>query len=480
MFRANQGVQKILELIERDHPERPEILVNLFNEANITDVLLPFPGTGLGLPPRIRNDAASLKQFIEEQTRVFLNYSVHRGNAVHDRQDQSHHYQVDSLDDMVDESQGYLNHYHVGRKVIIEKLNLDAESEEHIRSIYRGRRQHDSLEGRGGFGSVFRVKIGKQDLAMKLIVRSRPQPSNDDSRESSDAESFWPEMDHIGELGQDGRRISYPGKQQKSFEEEVSVLRQIRQLSPADKRLASIRKNHIVQIQAAFTDPQAFGIIISPVAFFNLEQLLDRISNSENGSFTRSDPKVTFEKSQLQRCLGCLVASVAFLHESNIRHRDLKPRNVLIVPRPSSSNKAGWQICLCDFATAVVAVENGGPGGGADTERAAIHPRTRDYESPEKRLGLPRDMSEDMWHIGCIFLEIFLVIKGSTRERLKDSLERREARGDSELQLYCRACSQATFKEWLNKLKSNRPEPIDVVITWIEDLLVSLSMGMYF
>lgn len=476
MFRANEGIQKILDIVERDHPETRETLVNLFNEANVTDILLPFPRSGLGLPSSIRDDAASLRNFIEAQTRVFPNYAVCPDNAVHDRKSQSRHYQVNSLDDVVDESEGYRNHYHLDSRGIMEKLNQDSDDEERIRSTYRGlgNMQHDSLEGTGGFGSVFRVKLRKQDLAMKLILRPRPQLPNDQPRKSSDAESLWPEMDHIGEPDQDGHRIGYPEKQQRSFEEEIHVLRIIRQLSPADKRLDSIRENHIVQIQAAFTDPQAFGIIISPVAFFNMEQLLDRISK---GSSVHSDPDVTFEKGQLQKCLGCLAASVAFLHKSNIRHRDLKTKNVLIVPKTSSSNKADWQICLCDFATAVVAVKNGGPGDGADTERAAIHPKTPDYESPEKRLGLPRDMSEDMWHLGCIFLEIFLVIKGTTKERLKESLEEREARGDSELQLYGKASSQAAFKEWLDKLSSNPREPIDVVSTWIEDLLVSLSVG---
>lgn len=473
MFPANEGIQKILDIIARDHPETRETLVNLFDETNVTDILLPFPRSGLGLPSSIRNDAASLRNFIEEQTRVFPNYAMRPDNAVHDRDNQWNHYQVDSLDDVVDEFEGYRNHYHLDSRGIMEKLNQDSEDEERIRSTYKGlgNMQHDSLEGTGGFGSVFRVKIRNQDLAMKLILRRRPQLPNDQPRESSDAESAWPEMDHIGELGRDGHRIGYPEVQQRSFEEEIRVLRQIRELSPADKRLDSIRQNHIVQIQAAFTDPQAFGIVLSPVAFSNLDELLDRISK---GSSARSDPDVKFEKGQLQRCLGCLAASVAFLHKSNIRHRDLKTKNVLIVPKPSSSNKAGWQICLCDFATAVVAVENGGPGGGADTERAAIHPRTRDYESPEKRLGLPRDISEDMWHLGCIFLEIFLVIKGTTKDRLKESLEEREARGDSELQLYGKASSQAAFKEWLEKLSSGSREPIDVVAIWIEDLLVSL------
>ncbi|KAK7725328.1 hypothetical protein SLS63_008191 [Diaporthe eres] len=413
------------------------------------------------------------QRFLKEQKRAFDTYPVQPGTLVKDQQGDLQHYRVQSFDAVVNDPQGYLNHCHVGSKVIMERyLSRNAEDEDTIVSTYRGRRhkQDNRLKGRGGFGSVFKVEISGVHLAMKLIVRPRSRRANNDLSISSgsDEESFWSEIKILGREGQHGP-IGYPDKQQKSFEDEVFVLRSIRKLPLPDRRLARIRENHIIEIRAAFTDPQAFGMLISPVAFFDLHTLLDRISDSEKGSFSESDPAVTFERSQLLRCLGCLAASVAFLHKSNIRHRDLKPKNVLIVP--SDTNSVGWKICLCDFATAIIAPESGGPRRGADTERAVIHPMTPDYKSPERRSGHPRTMSEDMWHLGCIFLEIFIVMKSTTRKALQEVFEDREAKRDTELQLYGKACSKDDFRKWLGERKSDSGEKIDFVIDWIEDLL---------
>ncbi|KAG6368546.1 hypothetical protein INS49_002758 [Diaporthe citri] len=470
-----QGVQKILMLIEGDLPERQRTLIDLFKKIRFTDILLPVPESGLGLPKQFDDRPADKQRFLKEQKWAFEIYPGQPGTVVKGHQGNSQHYRVDSLDAVVNDPQGYLNHYHVGSKVIMERyLGRNAEDEDTIVSTYRGRRhkQDNQLKGRGGFGSVFQVKIRGVHLAMKLIVRPRSRrPNNDPSSSSgSDDESFWSEQKIVGREGQHGP-IGYPDKQQKSFEDEVFVLQSIGKLPLADRRLARIRENHIIEIRAAFTDPQAFGVLLSPVAFFNLQTLLDRISDSEKGSFSESDPAVTFERSQLPRCLGCLAASVAFLHKSKIRHRDLKPKNVLIVP--SDTNSVGWKICLCDFATAIIAPESGGPRRGADTERAVIHPWTRDYKSPERHFGLPRTMSEDMWHLGCIFLEVFIVIKGTTRKALQEIFEEREAKRDTELQLYGMTCSKDKFRKWLGERKSDSGETIDFVIDWIEDLLLA-------
>ncbi|KAK7718405.1 hypothetical protein SLS64_002359 [Diaporthe eres] len=96
---------------------------------------------------------------------------------------------------------------------------------------------------------------------------------------------------------------------------------------------------------------------------------------------------------------------------------------------------------------------------------------TPDYKSPERRSGHPRTMSEDMWHLGCIFLEIFIVMKSTTRKALQEVFEDREAKRDTELQLYGKACSKDDFRKWLGERKSDSGEKIDFVIDWIEDLL---------
>jgi serine/threonine protein kinase len=94
--------------------------------------------------------------------------------------------------------------------------------------------------------------------------------------------------------------------------------------------------------------------------------------------------------------IGCLASAIAYLHEQKVRHKDLKPSNVLL------SRNNLW---VTDFGTSTdfsllstSATENGERG-------------TPKYFAPEVAAFKPNGRSADVFSLGCIFLEMLTVAK---------------------------------------------------------------------
>ncbi|GAA6046767.1 hypothetical protein JCM3770_005633 [Rhodotorula araucariae] len=90
-----------------------------------------------------------------------------------------------------------------------------------------------------------------------------------------------------------------------------------------------------------------------------------------------------------------IARALAYLHSKNCMHRDLKGENLLV-----TSNE---RLKACDFGLARVA-----PGGGTEDEawRRLTYCGTDGYMSPEILLGLPFDLSTDVFSLGVLFIEI--------------------------------------------------------------------------
>jgi serine/threonine protein kinase len=92
------------------------------------------------------------------------------------------------------------------------------------------------------------------------------------------------------------------------------------------KKLSHI---HIVELIGSYTDPKFVGIIMSPVAEYNLKDFLEL------------DPLPSGARSFLRTFFGCLAAALCYLHDNRVRHKDIKPQNILV---------KGHQIFLTDLA----------------------------------------------------------------------------------------------------------------------------------
>jgi ankyrin repeat protein len=158
----------------------------------------------------------------------------------------------------------------------------------------------------------------------------------------------------------------------KAYERELQVL----------KRL---NHHHTIELMGSYTDPSYFGLIMSPVADCHMGEFLAI-------SLLSSD-----KRSLLRSFFGCLATGLSYLHDHQIRHKDIKPPNILV---------KGERVLLTDFGLSfdwsdVSRSETEGPTG-----------RTLKYCAPEVAACGPRNSSSDIWSLGCVFLEMATTLKG--------------------------------------------------------------------
>ncbi|KAH8701341.1 kinase-like domain-containing protein, partial [Phaeosphaeriaceae sp. PMI808] len=146
---------------------------------------------------------------------------------------------------------------------------------------------------------------------------------------------------------------------------------------------------HIIELIGSFTEPRYVGILF-PVADSNLAEILEQ-------------PALEGRRWSLRAWFGCLVSALGFLHDSKIRHKDIKPPNVLI-----KNNEPFFT----DFGVSVDWTEY---GQSTTVGPTAMTPR---YGAPEVAASESRNSSSDIWSLGCVFLEMWTALKGATMKEL--------------------------------------------------------------
>lgn len=153
------------------------------------------------------------------------------------------------------------------------------------------------------------------------------------------------------------------------------------------KRLGTHR--HIINMQWSYVRGNEFGILLSPVADEgDLNSFLSAIRN------TRTLPTPE-QQSILYRAYGCLANGLAYIHSHAIRHKDIKPQNILV--------HRGCMI-YTDFGIALDGTHQ------STTTTGLAEGFTRRYCAPEIVEQQPRNSSSDVFSLGCVFLEILAVL----------------------------------------------------------------------
>lgn len=168
--------------------------------------------------------------------------------------------------------------------------------------------------GGGGFGQVDHVwsRLSLRDFARKRIPRGR---------------SFKRDKVAIA-----------------NFEKELETLK-------------LLSHKHLVRLMGSYTDPKYVGLIMHPVADMNL------------ATYMNQDMNIRDRQNCLRRFYGCLANAVLYLHESKIRHKDIKPSNVLV---------RGTDVFLTDFGTSMHWND-----GSRSTTVGTVPARTPKYCPPE-------------------------------------------------------------------------------------------------
>jgi serine/threonine protein kinase len=153
--------------------------------------------------------------------------------------------------------------------------------------------------------------------------------------------------------------------------------------------------------------------------------------------------------SLLRSFFGCLASALAYIHDIKIRHRDIKPQNVLV---------KGDRVFLTDFGIAL------------DWEQLSRSTTTADsgktwpYAAPEVARYEKRNTSSDVWSLGCVFLEMVTVLKGSTVGDMRHFFKERSDN-------YRFYANIANLPAWKEKLWNTGAPKDDKPLIWVEQML---------
>jgi serine/threonine protein kinase len=157
------------------------------------------------------------------------------------------------------------------------------------------------------------------------------------------------------------------------FRNEVQI---IRRLAP---------HHHIIQVYATYIAQRELGLILLPVADGgDLASFLGDFQDTAQPSDERTNI--------LLRCFGCLASGLAFMQQQSIRHKDIKPQNILIHQGSPVYTDFGFSY---DSTQAGHSTTSGNPGAF-----------TRRYCAPEVVDWGSRNSKSDVFSLGCVYVDI--------------------------------------------------------------------------
>ena len=174
------------------------------------------------------------------------------------------------------------------------------------------------------------------------------------------------------------------------YQREVQI---IRRLAP---------HHHVIRVFATYRIKRELAVILEPVA--DGGDLASYLSSFRDLGTT--DPLRLERQDVLLRAFGCLAVGLSHLHECNIRHKDIKPHNILIHED---------SIIYTDFG---VARDYNGDNSTTDGHPGSF---TMRYCSPEVADHDTRNRKSDVFSLGCVFLEILASLHPG--ERLDELLD---------------------------------------------------------
>jgi serine/threonine protein kinase len=202
--------------------------------------------------------------------------------------------------------------------------------------------------------------------------------------------------------------------------------------------LKRLKHEHIVTIHGSYTDPRYFVLLLSPIAECNLAEYFAKVRDDAN-------LKVT-----LRTFFGCLTTAVAYLHRNLVKHKDIKPQNIL-VHRGS--------VLLTDFGIARLAED----ASGVTTDGWTL--KTPRYCAPEVASYDQRNNSSDIWSLGCVFLEIMTTLKGHS---VADMTNFFHTQGSRETNL---SANEQAIGLWIKQLETEASKDENRPLSWIKPML---------
>jgi serine/threonine protein kinase len=191
--------------------------------------------------------------------------------------------------------------------------------------------------------------------------------------------------------------------------------------------LRRLSHHHIIRLMGTYTQGLFLGLLLAPVAVCDLKTFMEDIDTLRDRLAKRKMCKIENTEmmrrldelcpdtsggsdlhqdavSRLSSYFGRLVGVITYLHEQRIRHKDIKPSNVLL------SHRGVW---LADFGISSDFSDL------SSSQSEAADRGTPKYFAPEvatfKKSGRPADI----FSLGCIFLEMVALLGSVPLDELK-------------------------------------------------------------
>jgi serine/threonine protein kinase len=178
--------------------------------------------------------------------------------------------------------------------------------------------------------------------------------------------------------------------------------------------LKELKHRHIVKLVGSYTRQPYLGLLLWPVArcdlalvleFMEMDGLYNQSSDQEPGFLDKLAEHdlnieglreiVGAQNQKIWSSFGCLTRAMAYLHENNVRHKDIKPSNILL------SRDGIW---ITDFGSAKDFTADG-TSTSESRERGTLR-----YCAPEVSSYEESGRSADIFSLGCVFLEMVIVL----------------------------------------------------------------------
>ncbi|EON61571.1 serine/threonine protein kinase [Coniosporium apollinis CBS 100218] len=194
------------------------------------------------------------------------------------------------------------------------------------------------------------------------------------------------------------------------------------------EHLQRLSHSHIVRLVGTYIIARKLCILMYPAAEYDLDGFLVSIQDGLADPVRSSQRLLEVSEKQfaLTRFFGCLASAVQYVHDSNTKHMDIKPKNIIVKAKSSGGNPAGshrvtkYKVYLTDFEIARTyecALES-----ETDTPIACSRP----YAAPEVVLQTIRGFKSDIFSLGCVFAEmvatLYSTVKNDYRQHLRDML----------------------------------------------------------
>jgi serine/threonine protein kinase len=150
--------------------------------------------------------------------------------------------------------------------------------------------------------------------------------------------------------------------------------------------------HHMIRIHATYTTTHALGMILYPAANGgDLDDYLDDFRHHRLPSMT-----IEAMRQNLTQAYGYLAAGLDFLKKSRIRHKDIKPQNILM---------HRGRIFYTDFGLASDSSRHENSSTDGYTEKTAK------YAAPEVLAADRKNSSSDVYSLGCVFIKIYSALR---------------------------------------------------------------------